>query len=184
MASQYSDLDALEGHLNDLLAQLLPKGFGKRGRRVAVDVVALPYRGTVDAAHQDEVCRSKAKSGTTHFFTYATASAVGRGRRYTLAMCCVRATQRMDHVRRTLLARLVTWGIRIKLLVLDRGFYSVRVMRDLITCEVPCMMPAGKRGNKPYDTRWPHWDLCAGRRKTRAMDRLYLEEPSRGASGV
>jgi hypothetical protein len=149
LARQFSDLDALEGHINALLARLIPKGLGKRGRRVAVDLVALPYHGTVEEAHQDEVCRSKAKGGTTHFFTYATAYAVVRGRRYTLAMCRVRAKQTMDYVLRTLLARLVTLGIRIKLLLLDRGFYSVRVIQDLITCEWPFIMPAVKRGKKP-----------------------------------
>ena len=85
LAGQLSDLDALEGHVNDLLARLIPKSLGKRGRRVAMDLVALPYHGTVDKAHQGEVCRSKATCGTTHFFTYATAYAVVRGRRYTLA---------------------------------------------------------------------------------------------------
>ena len=115
---------------------------------MAIDLVALPYHGTVDAAHQGEVCRSKAKGGTTHFFTYATAYAVVRGRRYTLAMCRVRTKQRMDHVLRTLLARLVTLGIRIKLLLLDRGFYSVRVIQDLITGELLFIMPAVKRGKK------------------------------------
>jgi putative transposase len=149
LAGQLSDLDALEGHVNDLLARLIPKGLGKRGRRVAIDLVALPYHGTVEAPHQDEVCRSKAKCGTTHFFTYATAYAVVRGRRYTLAMCRVRAKQTMDYVLRTLLARLVTLGIRVKLLLLDRGFSSVRVIQDLITCEVPFIMPAVKRGKKP-----------------------------------
>jgi hypothetical protein len=103
----------------------------------------------VATAHHAEVCRSKAKSGTTHFFTYATAYAVVRGRRYTLALCRMRAKQRMGHVVRTLLARVVTLGIRIKLVLLDRGFYSVRVMRDLITCALPFVMPAVKRGKKP-----------------------------------
>jgi hypothetical protein len=65
LASQFSDLDALEGHLNDLVATLIPKGLGKRGRRVAVDLVALPYHGTVDEAHHDEVCRSRG-SRTIH----------------------------------------------------------------------------------------------------------------------
>jgi hypothetical protein len=148
LASQFRDLDALEGHLNDLLANLIPKGMRKRGRQVAIDLVALPYHGTVDEAHQGEVCRSKAKGGTTHFFTYATAYAVVRGRRYTLAMCRVRAKQRMDHVLRTLLARLGTLGMRIKLLLLDRGFYSVRVIQDLITGALPFIMPAVKRGKK------------------------------------
>jgi putative transposase len=155
LASQLSELDALEGHVNDLLAKLIPKGLGNRGRRVAIDLVALPYHGTVDAAHRDEVCRSKAKSGTTHFFTYATAYAAVRGRRYTLAMCRVRAKQTMDHVLRTLLSRLVTLGIRIKLLLLDRGFYSVRVIQDLITAEWPFIMPAVKRGKKPSTAGGP-----------------------------
>jgi hypothetical protein len=149
LASRFSDLDALEDHVNDLLATLIPKGLGKRGRRVAIDVIALPYHGTVDAAHQGEVCRSKVKSGTTHLFTYAMASAIVRGRRSTLAMCRVRAKQRMDHVLRTLLGRLVTLGIRMKLLLLDRGFYTVRVMRDLIPAALPCIMPAVKRGKTP-----------------------------------
>ena len=35
LASQFRDLDVLEGHLNTLLAKLIPKGLGKRGRRVA-----------------------------------------------------------------------------------------------------------------------------------------------------
>src|SRR5262245_63343586 len=53
-ASQCRDLEALEGHLNALLAQLLPKGLGQRGRRVAMDVVALPYHGKVGADHAGE----------------------------------------------------------------------------------------------------------------------------------
>ena len=36
LAAQLSALDALEGQGNDLLAQLMPQGLGKRGRRVAV----------------------------------------------------------------------------------------------------------------------------------------------------
>lgn len=141
----------------------------------------LPYHGTVDAAHQDEVCRSKAKGGMTHFFTYATAYVVVRGCRYTLAMCRVRAKQTMDRVVRTLLTRVDTLGIRLKLVLFDRGFYSVRVMRDLITAELPFIMPAVKRGKKATNCGRPHRHLCSGGHETRSMDPLYLEQPSRGA---
>ena len=68
LSSQCRDLDALAGPLHDLVAQQIPQGVGKRGRRVAVDVGALPSHGTVDETPQDEVCRSTAKGGTTHFF--------------------------------------------------------------------------------------------------------------------
>jgi hypothetical protein len=155
LSRQRSDLDALAGHVKALLARLMPKGLGKRGRRVAMDLVARPDHGTVDAAHPDEVCRSQAQGGTTHFFPYATASAVGRGRRDTLARCRVRAKQTMDHGLRTLLARLVTLGMRIKLLLLDRGFDSVRVLQDLSTAALPLIMPAVKRGQKPTTAGGP-----------------------------
>ena len=77
-------------------------------------------------------------------------------------MCRVRAKQRMAHVLRTLLARVVTLGIRIKLLLLDRGFDSVRVIQDLSTGELPFIMPAVKRG-KVHDSGRPHRDLRLGR---------------------
>jgi hypothetical protein len=60
----------------------------------------------------------------------------------------VRAQQRMDHGLRTLLARLVTLGSRIKLLWLDRGFSRVRGIQDLSTGAWPCIRPAVKRGQK------------------------------------
>jgi hypothetical protein len=68
LADQLSDLDALAGQVNELLAKLLPKGLGKRGRRVVVALVALPSHGAVDEAHQDEICRSTAQGGTPHLF--------------------------------------------------------------------------------------------------------------------
>ncbi len=198
LAQQFSDLDALEGHANDLLARLLPKGLGKRGRCVAIDLIALPYHGTVEAAHHDEVCRSKAKCGTTHFFTYATAYAVVQGRRYTLALCRVRAKQTMDHVVRTLLERLVILGIRIKLLLLDRGFYSVRVIGDLITAELPFIMPAVKRGKKPATPggptgtyalaaekqgRWTSYTLKSAQEGQAAFDLAVVCHNTRGQRG-
>jgi hypothetical protein len=155
LAGQLRALDALEGQGNALLAKLIPQGLGKRRRRVAVDVVALPYHGTVDDAQQDESCRRQAKGGTPHFFTYAPASAVVRGRRYPLAMCRVRAKQTMDDVLRTLLTRVGRVGSRIKLLLLERGCYSVRVIQDLIPGAWPFIMPAVNRGNKPTPAGGP-----------------------------
>jgi len=180
LSSQFRDLEALEGHLNALLAKLMPKGLGKRGRQVAMDVVALPSHGTVEEVHHDEVCRSKAKGGTTHFFTSATAYAVIRGRRSTLARCRVRAKQTMDHVVRTLLARLVTLGMRMKLVLLDRGFYRVRVIRDLITAELPFIMPAVKRGKKPTTAGGPTGTSALAAMKQGQWTSYTLKSPPEG----
>ena len=46
LARQLNDLTSLEKQLNQLLAQVLPKRVGAKGRRVAVDLVQVPYHGT------------------------------------------------------------------------------------------------------------------------------------------
>jgi hypothetical protein len=198
LASQCSDLDALADHLHDLLAKLLPRGLGKRGRRGAVELVALPYHGPVAEAPHDEVCRSTAQSGTTHFFPDATASAVVRGRRDTLAMCRGRAQQTLAQVLRPLLARLVPLGLRLKLLLLARGFYSVQVIRDLLTGELPVIMPAVKRGQKPTPpggptrtyalaaekhSQWPAYPLRSPQEGPVACDLAVVGHKTRGHRG-
>ncbi len=155
LARQLADLAALADTLNLILPRLVPKSLGKRGRRVAIDLMELPYHGTVDDAHQDEVCRGKAKQGTTHFFTYATAYAVVRGRRYTLALCRVHAKMTMDTVIERLVHRLDALGIKVSVLLLDRGFYSVKVMRALIERQQPFIMPAITRGKSPKQAGGP-----------------------------
>ena len=141
LATQLSDLEQLEITMCQELARLVPRNLGKKGRRVAVDLIELPYHGSVDDHHKDEVCRGKAKQGTTHFFTYATAYVVLRGRRYTLALCRVRATTSMAEVLDTLIKRVQALGIKISLLLLDRGFYSVKVIDQLISHKQPFIMP-------------------------------------------
>lgn len=155
LATQLDDLDQLEETLNALLAHLIPKSLGKRGRQVAIDLIELPYHGSVKEEHQDEVCRGKAKQGTTHFFTYATAYAVVSGKRYTLALCRVKANMTMDEVLANLFKRLDHLGIKAKLLLLDRGFYSVKVIRALIDRQQPFIMPAIKRGKSPTQPGGP-----------------------------
>ena len=114
------------------------------------------------------------------FFTYATAYAVVRGRRYPLALCRVRAKQTMDHVVRPLLERLVMLGMRLKLLLLDRGFYSVRVMRDLIMGALPFIMPAVKRGKKPTTPGGPTGTYALAAAKESQWTSSTLKSPQEG----
>jgi len=181
LASQLPDIDALESHLNQLLAQLLPQGLGRRGRRVAIDLVKLPYHGGVSPQHQGEVCRSQASQGTTHFFTYATAYVILRGRRYTLALTRVRQGDRMDRVLQSLLGRLEALGVKVSLLLLDRGFYSVRVLDYLILEEQPFIMPAIKRGKKGDALGGPTGTQAIAQAKRGGWTGYTLRSPRDGA---
>ena len=65
------DFAALQRRLNAALAGNLPRPLRRRPQRLAADLVLIPYHG--QPLHDpDEIYRSQAKSGTSHFHAYAT----------------------------------------------------------------------------------------------------------------
>lgn len=120
LAALCPDPAPLEQRLNRLFAAQIPKGLRKRPQRVAIDLTLVPYHGQ---PHQrvEEIYRSQAKSGTTHFHAYATAYIVRRGQRFTVALIRVEYGTPMVEVLKRLLHLLRQAGIRPHLLLLDRG---------------------------------------------------------------
>jgi hypothetical protein len=119
----------------------------KRRWRLAIDLNLQPYYGQ---AHRraEELYRSQAKSGTTHFHAYATCYIVHHGRRYTVALTQVEKGTALIEVVKRLLQRVSRAGVRPNLLLLDRGFYSVAVIRYLQAARYPFIMPVIIRGRK------------------------------------
>ena len=148
-------LKRLENCLNNAFASQLPRSFGRRGRQIAIDLVERPYHGTVEPEHENEVRRSKAKSGTTHFFVYATAYAILKGRRYTIASYRVTKADTNESILKKLIRRIDFLGIKISLLLLDRGFCSVRIIRYLQRKKQRFIMPLPKRGKRADEEGGP-----------------------------
>ena len=142
----------LQRRVNRALAGSLPKAWKNRKKRqrlrLAIDLTLLPYHGQPEADPK-EVYRSKAKDGTSHFHAYGSAYVVLDGQRYTVALTPVEKNEKMDVVVKRLLRLVAKAGIRPQLLLLDRGFYSVGVIRYLQSARVPFLMPAIARGRKP-----------------------------------
>lgn len=139
--------EVLEAQLNASFAAQLPKTVKRRRWRLAIDLTLRPYHGQ---AHRQakEVYRSQAKQGTTHFHAYATCYLVKRGRRYTVALTRVEQGERLVTVLKRLLRRAAQVGIRANVLLLDRGFYSVEVIRYLQAAHYPFILPVVMRGRK------------------------------------
>lgn len=137
----------LQKALNRALAGDLPKPLRKRKQRIAIDLHLVPYYGE---AWKDpkEIYRSQAKAGTCRFHAYATAYVVLQGQRHTVALTPVEQGEDMKIVVQRLLAIARQAGVRPRLLLLDRGFYSVDVIRYLQAARVPFLMPAIARGRK------------------------------------
>ncbi len=148
---KYSELQRC---LNRALAGTLPKALRKRRHPLAIDLTLIPYHGQPQKEAQ-EVYRSQAKMGTTHFHAYATVYLVCKGRRFTVALTPVSKGESMKTVLQRLLHQAARVGIRPRYVLLDRGFYRVEVISYLQAARYPFLMPVIGRGRKLDDPRGP-----------------------------
>ncbi|OHB85024.1 MAG: hypothetical protein A2V98_13365 [Planctomycetes bacterium RBG_16_64_12] len=138
----------LEKRLNAALVDDLPKALRRRSQTMAIDLTLIPYHGQPYRA-PEEIYRSQPKSGTSHFHAYATCYVVRKGHRFTIALTPVRQGEKMEEVVQRLLRQARAHGVQCRLLLLDRGFYSVAVIRYLQSARCPFLMPVIQRGRKP-----------------------------------
>jgi putative transposase len=147
----------LTERLNQALLGCLPTRWlrkPKRGFRLAIDLTLIPYHGQ-PFAHEREIYRGEAKSGTTHFHAYATCYLVHRGRRFTLAFLYVQKGTPLHTVVQQLLEIVENAGIRLRVLLLDRGFFQAAVVRFLQEHRIPFLMPMILRGRNPSHPQGP-----------------------------
>ena len=114
----------------------------------------MPYYGQ-HSLESREIYRSQAKRGTNSFFAYATAYLVLQGQRFTLAVTPVMRLERLKEVLQELLLLVSKAGLKPGLLLLDRGFYSVAVIRYLQRARRPFLMPVVCHGRKADHPKGP-----------------------------
>ena len=119
----------------------------------------IPYHGKA-FRKVEEIYRGLAKSGTTHFHAYATCYVVHKGRRFTIGLIRVEKGTSMVTVLKQLLHIARRAGVRPRLLLLDRGFYSVEVIRYLQAARYPFLMPVVCRGRKPSGSARRERHVC------------------------
>lgn len=141
-------IDETQRRLNAALAADLPKALRKRRYPMAIDLTLIPYHGEPYRS-AEEIYRGEPKSGTSHFHAYATAYVVRDGRRFTVAMTRVLYGEPIKEVIQRLLQRASRIGVKPRYLLLDRGFYSVDVVRYLQAARYRFLMPVARRGRKP-----------------------------------
>src|SRR5512132_1448630 len=148
------DYADLQRQLNAALAGHLPKALRTHPQRLAIDLTLIPYHGR-PFRDLDEVYRGQAKDGTSHFHAYATAYVVRKGQRYTVALTGVTKGEPLKDVVQRLLRQAARVGVRPRLLLLDRGFYSVAVVRSLQQARYPFLMPVVCHGRAPEHPQGP-----------------------------
>src|SRR5512132_4509748 len=148
------DYAVLQRQLNAALAGHLPRALRKHPQRLAIDLTLIPYHGQ-PFRDLNEIYRGQAKDGTSHFHAYATAYIIRKGQQYTVALTGVAKGEALKDVVQRLLRQAASVGIRARLLLLDRGFYSVAVVRYLQAARVPFLMPVVCHGRSPKPPNGP-----------------------------
>jgi Transposase DDE domain len=146
---EIAEVRQLEPRINRALQAQLPRRLAKRLRRtrleVAGDLTDIPYHGEPER-EEAEVRRSQAKSGTTHFHSYATLQVVHHRQRLTIAVTFVAKGETMAAVVTRLLRVARRSGVRIRRAYFDKGFASVAVFRLLRARRIPYLIAVPARG--------------------------------------
>lgn len=143
-----NDFESLEAQVNKALKSKIPSTIKKGCLKIAIDLNLIPYYGQASQSELPYIYRSEAKSGTCSFYAYATLYVLMNGKRVTLAIRGVRFWDTSVAIITYLLAELDNLKIKVKKLYMDRGFFSVPVIRWLQALDIPFMMPAIRRGKK------------------------------------
>ena len=144
------DYATLQQGVNRALVADVPKPLRNQRHHVAIDLHLVPYYG-LPMNDPKEIYRSQAKAGTHNFHAYASAYVVFHGQRFTIALTPVEYGEKMKPIVQRLLAIIRKTCVRPGLLLLDRGFYSIEVIRYLQRARVPFLMPAVARGRLPAE---------------------------------
>jgi putative transposase len=175
---QLLDLERIKRRVNDAFADQMPRALRRRRKRpltLAVDLTLIAYYGT-HGLEDPQIYRSQAKRGTNSFFAYATVYLVLHGERFTLAVAPVTRSEALKRVLQELLLVVGKSGLKVGLLLLDRGFYSVEVIRYLQAARRPFLMPVVCHGRKADHPLGPSASNVFKARKTSGWDTYTLRD--------
>ncbi len=144
-----------EQQLNAALRAQLPKRITKRLARtqrfeIAIDLHDIPYHGQ-PALDENEIRRGLAKSGTTHFHSYATLALVHNDQRYEVALTFVWADETMAQVVERLIAAKNGLNLQVRRAYLDKGFCGESVFATLRAHRLSYIIPIPLRGKQLPD---------------------------------
>lgn len=139
--------------LNRALTVEVPRRLLRRPQQVAIDLVLIPYHG----------------------LPFDTAYVNYRGQRYTLALTTVERGEKMPEVLKRLFRRLALLGVTTRMVLLDRGFWSVAVIRYLRRADKPFLMPVVLRGRKADQADGPSGTRVFAQRKRSGWDRYTVK---------
>jgi putative transposase len=174
------------------LAEVLERHWWGKPQVVAADLHEQPYHGQAQS-DPAEVRRGKAKSGTTHFHSFATAFVIRHGKPLTLALHFVRAGESLAEVLEALKRRLDDLQIQVELWMADKAFCSVEALAWLDRRPLPYVPLVARGRNNPSSpmqallqsraSRWARHTLRNSAGRSLSFDVAVVRRPAERSRG-
>jgi hypothetical protein len=148
----------------------------RRKATVAIDYTRQPFYGDPDTKN---VVGGKQERGTTWGYTYASIDIVEAGRRLAISSTTVNQFSEKADIVEKLILEAKARGIHIGVVLLDRAFFTVDVIKTLQRIGVHFIMPAVKndkvkKAMQNYDEKQPAKRFILGNKRKSAAFNLYL----------
>ena len=114
----------------------------------AIDLNDDPYYGKIDLSNEKYVISGQAKKSTNSFYSYISLYITNKNERFTVSVLPVEKNKLMVEYLSYFIDLIKRLNLKIKVLCLDRGFYSIDVFEFLQNNKIPHIVPVIKRGEK------------------------------------
>ena len=128
----------------------LPKSLSKRPRTMAIDWHLRPYYG---ASRTLGIYRGQPKASTKIFFAYASLIVIRRGQTFTIGLTPVVNGEQQTAVIARLLDQAKQAGLRVRRLLLDRGFYAAPTIQWMARWNDALLYVLARLSSAPEATR-------------------------------
>jgi putative transposase len=139
------DLRNLERQVNRAVVKDIPARVWKGEQEVIFDLNDEAFYGKTPELVAS-ACRGEARDGTTYFFRVATAYVIVQHLRVTLAVLFVTPEDDLQDIVVALRRRLNILGVKVRRLLLDKGFHSIPMMRFLESTGWPVIIACPIKG--------------------------------------
>jgi putative transposase len=131
-----------------LLQELIKTLKTGKSYEFAIDLTDDPYYGKIDVSNEKYVISGQAKKSTNSFYSYISLYITNKNERFTVSVLPVEKNKSMIEYLSYFIDLIKRLNFKIKVLCLDRGFYSIDVFEFLQNNNVPHIFPVIKRGEQ------------------------------------
>ena len=114
----------------------------------AIDYTNDPYYGKIDTSNDKYVISGQAKKSTNSFYSYISLYIINKNERFTIAVLPVEKGKSKVEYLEYFIDQIKRLDFGIKIICLDREFYTVDVFDHLQKYNIPHIVPVVKKGYK------------------------------------